>query len=102
MELDGKTLAILLCDQDREEVEVFCHTGRVRRSETGYEFYREDGSVSLNLRTEWIGRIQPVPDTVKEILLDADLVLSLTVGTIPDGTDLSLLEATGLKIPPHE
>ena len=102
MELDGKILAILLCDDAAGEEEVFCHKGKIRRSGAAYEFYREDGSVSLKLTPEWLNRIQPVPDALKDILLGADLVLSLTVGPIPDGIDSSTLDATGLKIPPHE
>ena len=102
MELDGKILAILLCEETDGKRQASCHTGSIRRSGAGYEFHREDGSVSLNLTTEWLKRIQPVPDELKDVLLGAELVLSLTVGPIPDGVDSSDLVATGLKVPPHK
>ena len=54
---------------------------------------------SFEIREEWYERIKPVPDSVKEILLDAESFLRLFVGSLPPGEDTSKLQETGLQWP---
>lgn len=99
MELDGKILAIVLWGERDGEEEVSCHTGTLRKSGARYEFYRGEGSPAFNLEPHWLERIKPVPDDLKETLLNADVSLSLTVELISEDLDVSELVFTGLQIP---
>ena len=51
------------------------------------------------MEPQWLERIKPVPDDLKETLLNADVSLSLTVELIPEDMDVSELVFTGLQIP---
>lgn len=75
MELNGKILAIILWGECDGEEEASCHTGTLRKSGARYEFYRGEGSPAFNLEPQWLERIKPVPDDLKETLLDADISL---------------------------
>ena len=99
MELDGKTLAIILWGECDGEEEASTHTGTLRKTAVGYEFYRGENRPTFNLQPEWIDRIRLIPDDLKDTLINADLCLSLTVELIPDGMDVSDLELTGFQIP---
>ncbi len=51
------------------------------------------------IREEWLERIEPVPDALRNILGHADIWLRLTVGNLPpDANDEDYLP-TGLKVP---
>ena len=99
MQLDGKILALILRGERGGEEEASCHTGTLRTSAGSYEFYRGDDSPSFELEPDWLKRIEPVPDDLKETLLNADYFLLLTVGVIPEDMDVSELIFTGLQIP---
>ncbi len=99
MELDGKILVIILWGECDGEEEASCHTGTLRKSGARYEFYRGEGSPAFNLEPQWLERIKPVPDDLKETLLNADVSLSLTVELIPENMDVSELVFTRLQIP---
>ena len=99
MELDGKILAIILWGECDGEEEASCHTGTLRKSGARYEFYRGEGSPAFNLEPQWLERIKPVPDDLKETLLNADVSLSLTVELIPEDMDVTEMVFTALRIP---
>lgn len=98
MELDGKILAIILWGECDGEEEASCHTGTLRKSGARYEFYRGEGSPAFNLEPQWLERIKPVPDDLKETLLSADVSLSLTVELIPEDMDVTEMVFTALRI----
>ncbi|HIC80946.1 MAG TPA: hypothetical protein EYP07_08275 [Kiloniellaceae bacterium] len=102
MDLDGKTLALILCDESDGDIEAYRRVGTLHRGAEGYALHWDDGTAPLDVQAEWLERIKPVADAVKDILLDADLVLSLSVGAIPDDVDPSELLPTGLRIPPGD
>ena len=99
MDLDGKSLAIILWSEKDEEDEASTHTRILRRIGGTYEFYRGEDNPKFMLEPEWIERIKEVPENLRQTLMDADYCLSLTVGPIPDDLDISDWVLTGLKIP---
>ena len=98
MELNEKSLAIILWSEKDGVEEASAHTGTLRRAGVSYEFHRGENSPTFMLEHEWIARIKPVTEDLKETLMGADYMLSLTVGPIPDNVDLSELVPTGLRI----
>lgn len=97
-QLVGKRLALLLIGEDehgQDDCAIFA--GIVRQDGSRLVLDRDDGP--FELRDEWIERIRPVEAQVKDILLGADYVLSLSVGNLPGGASTAELEPTGLKWP---
>jgi hypothetical protein len=98
-QIDGKKLTMVAWSKDEEgkdDVAVF--TGTAVLSESGLSLKRSDDSF-LELRDEWIERIEKVPSHLKETLMDADYLFSVSVGNVSDGSDFSGFEETGLKWP---
>ena len=96
--LAGSRLALLLMGEDkqgREDWVVFA--GVIRQDVEGLVLERNEGL--FELRAEWIERIRPVKAELRDVLLDADYVLALSVGDLPDGPPTDAFEATGLKWP---
>ena len=97
--IDGKKLAMVAWSNDadgKDDVAVF--TGTAVLTESGITLKRSDAS-SFELRDEWIERIEKVPSHLKETLMDADYLFSVSVGNLSDGSDFSGFEETGLKWP---
>ena len=94
--LDQK-LALLLWGEDEngeEDVAVF---SGVLISQDGSYFLKGDDGNNPEIREEWLERIQPVNSELKEMLLDCDYQLSLSVGNIENGNGLESFG--GLKWP---
>lgn len=98
-QLVGRRLALLLQGEDEQGQDDWAvFTGTVREDGGRLFLDREQGA--LDLQKDWIERVQPVEPEVSEVLLGADYVLSLSVGTLPDDVSAEGLEPTGLKWPP--
>lgn len=97
MDIIGKRLAILTWAKNQDgQDEVFAHTGTIRSDASGLHLDRENKG-TVKLRPEWIARIKPVDPELRQIVLDADLVISLSVRKLSDDADLSELELTELR-----
>jgi hypothetical protein len=53
----------------------------------------------FEIRDEWAARVRPTDDKSRDILLDAELFIPLTVGNLPDDAPPSEFQETGLKWP---
>ncbi|HDY7993163.1 TPA: hypothetical protein ACGVB5_004862 [Vibrio vulnificus] len=97
MDLSGKTLALLLWSKDEDgEDDVAVFKGSITREGASFFYQNESGS-KLELTDDWLGRIVPVASDVKDVLLNCDYQLSLTVGQLlPDSKDFV---ETGLSWP---
>ena len=96
--LVGSRLALLLTGEDEhggDDWVVFA--GVVRQDGERLVLERNEGP--FELRAEWIERIRPVKAELRDVLLDADYVLTLSVGNLPAGAPTDGFEATGLKWP---
>jgi hypothetical protein len=101
MDIVGKRLALLLWEKDQNhEDEVWLHTGTVRQSGSGLVLDRGADKPKVKLLPEWLPRIKPVNDEIRETLRGAEICLSLTVSLIPEGMDPSQFEDIGLRHPP--
>ena len=96
--LDGKPFTLLLMGETsdgEDDWAVFPGIARVR----GDTLCIDRGfKPPFEVRPEWFCRIQPVKESLKATLQDADFYLPLTVGPIPAVGSDDLL-ATGLKWP---
>ena len=96
----GKRVAIVARGERPDgspDVAVF--TGVGRWGGTGLVIVRETESQSFPVPEEFLDRLQPVPDKLKPILLEADYFFTVTVGNLEEGADLSEYQKTGLVWP---
>jgi hypothetical protein len=85
MEIVGRRLALILWDEDGAgDDEVWVHAGTVRASGSGLVLDRGEDEAPVRLLPEWLARIKPVSEDLRAVLLDAEVCISLTVGSIPD------------------
>ena len=94
-ELNGRRFAVILLSQD-EDGAIFAGAVRINQG----RIYMDRGKLPpFEILPEWIDRIKPVSSEVKDILLDADFCLMLTVGCLPDGASTDDYIKTGIKWP---
>ena len=97
--INGKKLAMVAWSKDvdgKDDVVVF--TGTAVLTEYGITLKRSDTS-SFELQDEWIERIEKVPSHLKETLMDADYLFSVSIGNLSDDSGFSGFEETSLKWP---
>jgi hypothetical protein len=100
IELDGKRLALLVVDSDSTgETDARVYAGSCRISDGRVELDRGTGQSPIQLHDEWLARMKPVPDSVREILLGAEYFVRLSIGSLP-GEGTSEYQSTGLRWPP--
>lgn len=95
----GKPFCVLLIGttvDGEDEGAVF--SGTLKQNESGLYLDRGE-SPPFEIDPEWIERIKPVGPDIKDILLNAEYYLSLSVGQIPEGESTESYVATGLKWP---
>ena len=92
-----KALALVLWakdENDDDDVAVF--KGQMIEK-NGMYFLQRDNNVTIEIREEWLPKIEQIPEELKEILLNCDYQLPLTVGNIENDSGIS--ERLGLKWP---
>lgn len=99
-ELEGKLVALLVVGEDAEgEADARVFVGRCRCPDGAVELDRGAAHPPVKLFEEWLGRMQLVPESVRNILQGADYVIRLSIGSLPDD-DLSGFVQMGLRWPP--
>ncbi|MGH7595682.1 MAG: hypothetical protein ACREOI_04985 [bacterium] len=98
-EIDGKSIALLLVDETKEEADWFVLNGIARFSESAFYVELVTSQKPFEIQIEWLSRIKPTPKELRDVLSDADYYLPLVVGSLPDDADLNEYVHTGLKLP---
>ncbi len=91
-DINGKWLALLLVTQRAasggdDDCIVFAGMARTK-PEGGYLLDRGPDYKKIDLRDEWLGRVQAVPEARRRAVHNADFVLPLIVDTLPGSEDL--------------
>lgn len=88
----NKTLALVLWGKSADGADdVAVYPGVLSKRGGRYYLERSGADPHPELSSEWLPRIAPVPEDLRETLCNCDFQLSLTVGDIGDE------EAEGLK-----
>jgi hypothetical protein len=97
---DGKRFAVLVMGTDHdgkdEWVKFF---GTATYDGTALLMDRGTKGDPFQIRDEWLDRIEPVPDALRDMFPGADYWLRLTSGPLPPETDDKDYVPTGLKVP---
>lgn len=97
MEALNRKLALVLWSEDENgEDDVAVFSGILINKDGAYYLERNDGK-SPEILQEWLERIRPVGEELKETLLGCDFQLALSVGQVESGT--SMESFGGLKWP---
>jgi hypothetical protein len=95
-ELYKKSLAIIAVNVDsKEEDNVVVYSGIVNLKDEKIYFHR-DGNDLFEI-TDWQDRIKIVSQDVKEILLNCEYSLTLSIGDLPKDENPEEYNQTGLK-----
>jgi hypothetical protein len=96
----GKRIALLIAGKDEnggDDWAVFTGTAQL---DQGRVVLLRDSGDPVEIEPEWLARVQPVPDgESRRILGEAEYLIPLAVGDIPEGTDSAGYRNTGLKWP---
>jgi hypothetical protein len=97
--LTGKKLAIIAWGEDEKgEDEAAVFAGLARWAE-GHLYLDHGGNPeSFQIPDDLLDQVKPVSDDIKDILLDAEYYISMSIGPLPDD-DPDEYEQTGLKWP---
>jgi len=93
--LHNKQVALLVTNVD-DENDVHVYVGQVVCEETEQYFLNGSMGWKLSLDNEQISRLTPVTEKMKDIFLNADYFIPLSISIVPDKTNDSYLP-TGLK-----
>lgn len=95
--INKKLALVLWAKDDAGEDDVVVYSGILVRKATGFYFERKWDDESSEIFQEWLPRIRPVPESIKETLLNCDYQLSLSVSDA--GECACELEKFGLTWP---
>lgn len=94
-DLKNKKLTLVIWNAEKEDdVRVF--RGEMIEGRDGLYFINELLNWNLHLDEDKISRIKEIPDDVKEMLLNADYCINLSLGKLPD-EPLDEYIKTGMK-----
>ena len=80
------------------EGEVYAIHGRIELSSHGHQFLGNTGA-RIPLDEEWLERAKPISQELRSIFGEASqCFIPLSVGSLPDDTDVSGLVPTGLNL----
>jgi len=94
-ELNGKSLSLIVWNTKKED-DAHVYLGKLYLENGEGYFINQEKGWKVSLDEEQLNRIDPVPGDLKEMLLDADYALSMSMGDLPD-TNTEEFKATGIK-----
>ena len=80
----------------KKEDDVLVYLGKLQNVNGEYSFTNEEKGWTVSLDEEQLSRINPVSDDLKEMLLNADYALSMSMGELPKSNSQDFNE-TGMK-----
>ena len=96
----GKRIAMIAWgehDDGSDDVVVFA--GVAQWDGVELSMRRSPDSSSFTIPSDWLPRLQPVPDELKSMMLDAEYYFPVTVDNLGEGEDTSLFQSSGLRWP---
>ena len=93
--LKDKQVALLIWNTEKED-DAHVYVGQIIQSEAGQYFFNESMGWKLDIDDEQISRLTVVSEDMKDIFLNSDYFISLSMGIVPDDKTDGYIP-TGLK-----
>ena len=94
-ELKDKSISLVVWNTEKED-DVHVYLGKLYLENEESYFVNEAKGWKVSLDEEQLSRLHPVSDDLKETLLNAGYVLSMSMGSLPE-TDTEDFNETGMK-----
>lgn len=102
-EVHGHGIAMIAWGTDEHgEDEAVVYAGQAQWDGSVLTVVRRPPDASFELEPEWLGRIQPVSDHLRETLLGATYSFSVTVGPLPEDAPAEEYRMLGIRWIPHD
>ena len=95
-EIKDKSIALIVWNAEKVD-DVRVYLGRLKILDGKYAFINEEEGWKVSLYDEHLSRLRPVSEDLKEILLNADYGLSMSMGVLLETDDRDGWVKTGLK-----
>jgi len=93
---EGKSIAMIVWNTEKED-DVHVYLGKLQNTNGEYVFINAEKGWRVSLDEEQLSRLQPVTDDLKEMLLNADYALSMSMGNLPETDGNADYETTGMN-----
>ena len=94
-ELKGRNIALIVWNTEKED-DVHVYLGKLQEDKEERYFVNEEKGWTVLLNEKQLGRLKPVSDDLKKMLLNADYAISLSMGDLPQPNSQDY-KATGMK-----
>jgi hypothetical protein len=101
-ELHGRIVALLVMDETAEgepEWSVLYGTVEFQEGSDAAVFVGQNRKGRIPLASEQLARARPVTEQLRTVFAPADFFIPMTIGSIPEGDDVSDYQRTGFKLP---
>jgi hypothetical protein len=98
-ELEGKTLALLIfAEREGQEDDVHVIDGTVQALDGKLVLHFSEEQAPFPIQEDWLPRIKPTPEGIRAMLQNVQFCLSLSMGPLPQDTDMADYLATELNL----
>jgi hypothetical protein len=94
-ELKDKSICLIVENAEKAD-DMHVYLGKLYFSNNKYQFVNQEKGWRVSLEEEHLSRLKPVKDSLKEILLNADYSLTMSMGSLPD-SDVDNFQSTGMN-----
>ena len=94
--IEAKSIAMIVWHAEKED-DVHVYLGKLQNVDGEYSFINEEKGWKVSLDEEQLSRLQLVSNDLKEMLLNADCALFMSMRSLPEVDDKSTYEKTGLN-----
>jgi hypothetical protein len=90
VDLKDKDVALIIWNTEKED-DVHVYLGKIILEEDTFYFINEHRKWKVSLNSEQLERLKLVPEDLKQILLQANYSLSVTIADLPDDNSDGLI-----------
>jgi len=96
VEIEGKRVAMIIWNSEKED-DVHVYLGELQNRNGEYAFFNMEKGWQISLDEGQLSRIQLVTDDLKEMLLNADFALSMSISNLPETDGTAGYKKTGIS-----
>ncbi len=95
-EIEDKRVAMIVWNTEKED-DVRVYLGKLENVNGEYAFINEEKGWKVSLENEQLSHLHPVTEDLREMLLNADYALSMSMSSLPETYDTNNYKQTGIN-----